>query len=556
MNKIYHLNYSIAMLVVCLISCKKNELNSPPVLIPETFTNKAILVNSVSRLSPAYNVNFSPAIQLLFSANVNRASLAGGITLKNSSGADIPYNPVFQNGDSTVLLEPLLEPITKYTLALTSSLKTQRNTTLSGTSALELITHIDSTDKFPVISDSALLDKVQQQTFKYFWDFGHPVSGMARERNTSGDLVTTGGTGFGIMAIVIAVERNFITRQQGLARVIKISDFLTNNCTRYHGAFAHWLNGVSGATIPFSTNDNGADLVETSFLMQGLIIARQYFTSADATELALRNKVNSLWNAVEWSWFQQNNQNVLYWHWSPDKTWTMNVKLSGWNEALITYVMGASSSTFPIPKIAYDNGWARNGGIRNGKTFFSQQLPLGPDLGGPLFFEHYSFLGINPFGLQDAYANYQTQAINHTKINYEYCRANPKQWYGYSNLCWGLTASDVPNGYHANAPGNNDIGVISPTAAIASIPYTPAESMNALKFFYFKLGNKIWGEYGFTDAFSLKDPWFATSTLAIDQGPIIVMIENYRTGLLWNLFTGAPEIKTGLKNLGFTAPYL
>ncbi len=556
MNKIYHFHYSIALIIACLIGCNKSDPTPPPQVIPETFTNKALLINNVQRISPAYNVNFSPAIQLSFSANVSRASLAGGITLKNSLGAEIPYNAVFQNGDSTVILQPLLEPINKYTLALTSSLKTQRNTALLGTSSLELITHIDSTDKFPLISDEALLDKVQQQTFKYFWDFGHPVSGMARERNTSGDLVTTGGTGFGIMAIVTAVERNFITRQQGAERIVKITDFLTNNCTRYHGAFAHWLNGASGATIAFSTNDNGADLVETAFLMQGLITARQYFASADATESALRNNVNSLWNEVEWSWFRQNNQNALYWHWSPDKIWTMNVTIGGWNEALITYVMGASSTTFPIPKIVYDNGWARSGAMKNGNTFFSNPLPLGPDLGGPLFFEHYSFLGINPFGLQDAYANYQTQAVNHTKINYEYCRANPKQWYGYSNLCWGLTASDVPNGYNANAPGNNDIGVITPTAAIASMPYTPAESMNALKFFYYKLGDKIWGEYGFKDAFSLKEPWFATSTLAIDQGPIIVMIENYRTGLLWNLFTSAPEIKTGLKKLGFTAPYL
>jgi len=155
----------------------------------------------------------------------------------------------------------------------------------------------------------------------------------------------------------------------------------------------------------------------------------------------------------------------------------------------------------------------------------------------------------------DAYGNYQTQTTNHTKINYEYCKANPRRYYGYSNLCWGLTASDIPTGYGANEP-NNDRGVITPTAALSSIPYTPTESMNALKFFYYKLGDKLWGPYGFYDAFSLKDLWFANSTLAIDQGPIIVMIENYRSGLLWNLFSGAPEIKNGLRRLGFTAPYL
>lgn len=233
----------------------------------------------------------------------------------------------------------------------------------------------------------------------------------------------------------------------------------------------------------------------------------------------------------------------------------MNAQVRGWNEALMTYVLAASSPTYNIPLPVYTNGWANNGGMRNGNVYYNYVLPLGPTLGGPLFFEHYSFLGINPNGLNDAYANYQVQATNHTKINYEYCKTNPRGWFGYSSQCWGLTASDVPGGYNANSP-TNDIGVISPTAAISSIPYTPAESMAALKFFYYTLGDKLWGQYGFYDAFKLNEAWFATSTLAIDQGPIIVMIENYRSGLLWNLFTSAPEIKNGMRGLGFTAPYL
>ena len=403
-----------------------------------------------------------------------------------------------------------------------------------------------------------MLDKVQQQTFKYFWDFGHPISGMARERNTGDEVVTTGGTGFGVMAIVTAVSRGIITRADAAARVLKISNFLLNNCTRYHGAFAHWVNGATGTTIPFSTNDNGGDLVETSLLLQGLITARQYFSTANATETDVRNKINTIYSGVEWNWYRQNNQNVLYWHWSIDKGWNINQQISGWNEALIVYTLAASSplAVNRIPAIVYRNGWARNGAMVNNNTYFGFQLPLGPALGGPLFLSQYSFLGINPNGLNDAYADYKKQVTNHTKINFEYCRSNPKGWYFYSNLCWGLTASDVPNGYNANEPGNNDIGVITPTAAISSIPFTPVESMNALKFFYYKLGDKLWGQYGFYDAFKLSDPWFASSNLAIDQGPIIVMIENYRTGLLWNLFTSAPEVKAGMLSLGFSAPYL
>ena len=420
---------------------------------------------------------------------------------------------------------------------------------------INLVTRIDSSDKFPQISDDALLTLVQKQTFAYFWDFGHPVSGLARERNSSGETVTSGGSGFGIMSIPVAINRGFISRAQGLARLQTIVAFLKNTAQKFHGAFPHWLNGTTGAAIPFGANDDGADLVETSYLMQGLITARQYFDGSDAAETTLRADINTLYNNVEWSWFRQSNQQVLYWHWSPNVGWAMNFPIRGWNECLITYVMAASSTTFGIPRSVYDQGWAQNGSMANNNSYYGVQLPLGAPYGGPLFFAHYSFLGINPTQLSDAYANYWTQNRNHTLINYNHCVSNPQQQFGYSNLCWGLTASDIEGGYTASSP-TNDLGFIAPTAALSSMPYTPTESMNALKFFYYKLGDKLWGQYGFVDAFSLKSPWFADSYLAIDQGPIIVMIENYRTGLLWNLFTSAPEIKNGMRNLGFTAPYL
>jgi hypothetical protein len=314
------------------------------------------------------------------------------------------------------------------------------------------------------------------------------------------------------------------------------------------------MNGATGATIPFSPLDNGADLVETSYMMQGLLCARQYFNSAsDSAEVKLRQSINDLWNGVEWSWFRQNGQNVLYWHWSPDKGWAINLPVRGWDEALIVYVLAASADSGAIPKIVYEEGWARNGAMKNGHAYFGVRLPLGPSMGGPLFFAHYSFLGINPHGLSDAYADYWEQNTAQAEINYAYCMANPQQYNGYSAWCWGLTASDDNiSGYAAHAPGNNDVGVISPTAAIASIPYTPVKSMDALKFFYYILGDKIWGQYGFTDAFNLTKVWFADSYLAIDQGPEIIMIENYRSGLLWNLFMSCPEIKRGLKKLGFS----
>jgi hypothetical protein len=545
--------YFIGIFFSLAFSCEK-KTTAPA---PDPLQLVKAMVDNKPPASVYYDIRLQPVLKLSFNSSINRQTVASNISLKENNGADVAVNYSYQNNDSVVVIAPQapLKYLIRYNLRAAVDLQSVKKEKLNTAAEIPFITSIDSTDKFPLLTDNQLLDTVQRRTFRYFWEFGHPVSGMARERNTSGDLVTTGGTGFGIMSIVAAVNRNFITRAEGRDRILKISNFLINNCTPYHGAFSHWLNGATGATIPFSTNDNGADLVETSYLLNGLITARQYFNTADAVETDLRNKINTIWNRVEWNWFRQNNQNVLYWHWSPDKAWVINAQVRGWNEALITYIMASSSQTDSIPKIVYDNGWAVNGNIKNNNSYYGYVLPLGPANGGPLFFEHYSFLGINPNGLNDSYANYQTQTINHTKINYEYCKANPRGYNGYSNLCWGLTASDIPGGYNANEP-NNDVGVITPSAALSSLPFTPTESTNALKFFYYKLGDKIWGQYGFVDAFKLSDPWFADSYLAIDEGPIIVMIENYRSGLLWNLFTSAPEIKNGMKRLGFTSPYL
>jgi hypothetical protein len=393
---------------------------------------------------------------------------------------------------------------------------------------------------------------VQRHTLRYFYDFGHPASGLARERTGSGDMVTSGGSGFGLMALLVGIERGFITREEGLARFIKIVDFLQNTAEKFHGAFPHWLDGNTGKARSFSPDDNGGDLVETAFLIQGLLVVKEYFkTGTSSQETALCSAIQTLWENVEWDWYRQNGQNVLYWHWSPDKGWAMNMRITGWNECLIVYVLAASSPSHAIPKAVYDEGWARNGAIRNANSYYDVRLPLGEKMGGPLFFSHYSFLGLNPRKITDQYADYWAQNVAHATINYRYCVANPKNHAGYSADCWGLTASDIPNGYTASSP-TNDVGTIAPTAALASFPYTPAESMAALHFFYYTLGDKLWTQYGFRDAFNLSKGWFATDHLAIDQGPIVVMIENYRTGLLWNLFMGIPDIQKGLTELGFS----
>jgi hypothetical protein len=486
----------------------------------------------------------------------NRALNTATVTQANAKlmrvGSTATIQFAFENHDSTLVIaasQPL-RYFEKYTLTLGASIVGADGALMSDFSRA-FYTAVDPTPKFPLISDDALLDLVQQQTFKYFWDFGHPVSGLSRERNTSGDIVTSGGSGFGVMSIIVGIERGFITRSQGVARWKKIVNFLKNNAQRYHGAWPHWLNGATGTTVPFSTKDNGADLVETSYLIQGLLTVRQYLNPADTEESQIMADIQYLWETVEWDWFTRGGQKVLYWHWSPNYNWDMNFQIRGYNECLITYFLAACSPTHPISADVYHKGWASLGQIANNNTYYGYQLPLGFNYGGPLFFAHYSFLGLDPRHLKDTYADYWIQNTNHTLINRAYCITNPKLKVGYSAQSWGLTASDNQSGYSAHSP-TNDLGVITPTAALSSFPYTPTESMEALKFFYYQIGDRIWGPYGFYDAFNATDGWYGTSTLAIDQGPIVIMIENYRTGKLWDLFMSSPEVTVGAGLLGFT----
>lgn len=409
------------------------------------------------------------------------------------------------------------------------------------------------------LSDSALLDTVQKQTFKYFWDFGHPVSGLSRERSNvtreyGNETVTIGGTGFGVMSIIVAAERKWITRKQAAARMVKMLRFL-KKADRFHGMFPHWMNGATGKVRPFSENDNGADIVETAYLFEGLLAAREYYTQNNAQEKEIRKTIGELWNAADWKWFTKGGEKVLYWHWSPDKGWKMNHQITGYNECLITYVLAASSPTHPIDADVYHEGWTNSKNFINDKEYYGIKLPLGFDYGGPLFFAHYSFVGLDPRGLKDRYADYWEQNKNHTLINRQYCIENPKKFKGYGANCWGLTASDNHLGYGAHSP-TEDLGVISPTAALSSFPYTPEYSMQALRHFYGDLGDKLWTKYGFADAFNETENWYATSHLAIDQGPIIVMIENYRSELLWKLFMKNKDVLRGLKKLGFESPYM
>lgn len=416
------------------------------------------------------------------------------------------------------------------------------------------------------LSDEELLNLVQQQALKYFWDYAEPNSLLARERyhengiypQQDSHVVTTGGSGFGLMTILVGIERGFIPRDKAVDRLLHIAEFL-KNADRFHGAWPHWINGETGQVVPFGKKDNGGDLVETAFLVQGLITVREYFKNGNTKERHLAKMMDQLWKGVEWNWYTKGGKKVLYWHWSPNYQWEMNFPLQGYNETLITYILAASSPTHPIDAETYYKGWTRDGNYLTDATKYG--LPLyvkhngAEEYGGPLFWAQYSYLGLDPRGLSDKLIeSYFKLNQNQVLIDYKYCVENPKNWKGYGPNYWGLTASYTRNqngsvGYTAHQP-TNDNGVITPTAALSSFPYTPKKSMAFLRFLYTKKPQFI-GSAGPYDATSIQYNWVTKRYLAIDQGTIAPMIENYRTGLLWRLFMNAPEIQKGLKKLSF-----
>ncbi len=404
------------------------------------------------------------------------------------------------------------------------------------------------------LTDDEMMDMIQEDAFRYFWDGAHPGSGMAREGINTGHpatTVTTGGTGFGIASIVVGAERGFITRAAAAARLLQILDFLENDLTRYHGVWAHWNNGSTGATIAFAgAQDNGGDLVETAFLIEGMLIARQYFDDPnDPIETDVRARITRLWEEVEWDWYLRfPGGQVLYWHWSPNFGWALNHQIRGFNEAQIIYLLAIASPTHPIPPSAYHNGWANSGNYVNGNTYFGYQQWVGQPLGGPLFFTHYSNIGFDPRYKHDSYANYFENNRNISLINRAHCIDNPNMFEGYSALIWGLTASRNPSGYSAHSP-TNDNGTITPTAALSATAYTPEESLATLRHM-FDVYPDTYGTYGFYDAFNLQSDWVDNGWLAIDQGPIAPMIENHRTGLCWKLFMANPEIGPMMASIG------
>ena len=417
-------------------------------------------------------------------------------------------------------------------------------------------------------NDDELLTMVQEACFRYYWEGAHPNAGMALEIQPGDpNMVAVGSSGFGVMALVVGTDRGFIARSQGAERMLKIVRFLSK-ADRFHGVWPHFLDGRTGKVMPyFGPYDNGGDLIETAFLVEGLLTARQYFTADNAAEREVRDTITSLWRSVEWDWYTKGpDPNFLYWHWSPDKGFYIHHPLIGWNETMIAYLLGIASPTHPIPAsmyysgfasqsdfaVQYRQGWGRTtqgDHFQNGNSYYGIKLDVGVGEGGGLFFTHYSFLGFDPRNKRDRYTNYFQNSRNIALIAHAYAVANPLKHASYADNSWGR--SDGVNAREGKSHPRGDNGTVTCTAALASFPYTPEESMKALKHFYRDLGGKLWGVYGFRDGFNLTENWFEDVNMGLNQGPIVDMIENHRTGLLWKAFMSNPEIDPMMKAIGF-----
>jgi len=404
------------------------------------------------------------------------------------------------------------------------------------------------------------ITEVQEAGFRYFYDYAYPSSHLPREgikakNSWDPEAMSAVSTGMYFFNIAVGIERGFITREQGAEHVRVLLDFLNGPTDRFYGAFPHWIDGNTGKVRPFSPQDNGADMVESGIIAEGLIFAREYFDQETDTERSIREVSDSLWKAIEWDKFIQDPdtpEQVMIWHWSPDHGFS-NLPIVGFNEAEICYILGVASPTFPIKPELYWDGWvAKNADYYNPRTVEGVDGPiellLNHDYGIPLFVMHYSYMGLDPRKVPLKEGNLFDEFTQLTKANRDYAKLNADKFQGYDKY-WGLTASLDPDGYRAHHPVHDDNGTISPTGALSSIAYLPEDVIDLMCELYLNEGETLWGPFGFYDAFNPTRDWYAEGYIGIDVGPIAPMIENYRSGKLWDTFMKAPEINAAIDKI-------
>jgi len=435
---------------------------------------------------------------------------------------------------------------------------------------------------------AAFLDTLEERTFHYFWDLTNTQNGLTPDRAPSPSFSSIAAVGFALTAYPIGVERGYIPRAQAAQRTLTTlrffwtapQDSAVSGSTGYHGFFYHFLDMSTGQrfqNVELST-------IDTSLLLAGILLCQSYYDGADTVETQIRALADSIYFRVDWNWAQARPPAVsMGWH--PEGGF-IPTDWIGYNEAMILYALALGSPTHGLDSTAW-NRWVS--GYQWG-TFHGQSYVQF----GPLFGHEYSHVWIDFRGIQDAYmrgqgVDYFENSRRATYAHRAYAIANPMAWTGYSSQIWGLTASDGPanatvvlNGrsrqfhtYWARGVSlfdSNDDGTLAPTAAGGAVAFAPEIAIPALLAMRETYGSHLFSTYGFRDAFNPTftttsvpvergsvDPtlgWFDIDYLGIDQGPIIVMIENYRTGLIWRLIRGNAHIVRGLCRAGFSGGWL
>ena len=404
----------------------------------------------------------------------------------------------------------------------------------------------------PFASNDEFLDYVQETSFDYFWYCANPSNGLVPDRSATGSACSIAAVGFGLTAIGIGVDHGWITRTQGVARMLTtLNTFLqgpqgpgTTGTIGYQGWFYHFLDMNSAVRA-----NSELSSIDTVLLLAGILYAKQYFNRTSADEASIRTMADAIFNRVNWTFMSQGT-NAVAMGWQPTSGFTGYGNWIGYNEAMILYCLGLGTATNPLPASAW-NRWTS--GYTWG-TYYGQTYVSFP----PLFGYEYSHCWMDFRHIADSYMNshnstYFENSRRAALAQVAYCSTAPHV--GYSSTVWGLTACDgpPPTGYAARGlpPVGLDDGTIAPTAAGGAMPFTPEYSLPTLLAFYNRFRIHIWTSYGFRDSFNLGQSWYDTDELGIDQGPIVIMIENYRTQKVWQLFMQNAEVQRGLQRAGF-----
>jgi hypothetical protein len=419
------------------------------------------------------------------------------------------------------------------------------------------------------------LDDLKRRTFNYFWVEADPVTGLIEDRVPNRQFSSIAATGFGLSAYIIGVENGYVSRAEAAEKVLRLLRFLWNapqdsamsGIAGYKGYYYHFLDMRTGHRY----KDVELSTIDTGLLMAGILSVMEYFNGDEVVEEEIRSLADALFLRVEWDFFL-NGTPALSMGWFPDRGF-LDAEWVGYNEAMVMLVMALGSPTHPIPEICWEK-WTAT--YDWGGYYGYEHVNF-----GPLFGHHYSHMYLDFRGIYDDYMmekgiDYFENSRRATYGNRAYCLDNPLGFKDYSDTIWGLTACDGPGylekmidgrmvtfeGYSARGAAlvhARDDGTLAPTAAGGSIPFAPEICLPALRAMYNRYGDKLYGEYGFLDSFNPtftfgqgnEEGWFDVDYLGIDQGAILIMLENYQSGLIWDLMKKNKYIRTGLGNAGF-----